>query len=149
MLETGMIEPHARDLLTDCFADFKGYFEGSQQLVQEPREFFCCIHRCFRLEDELAAMEARAVQESIDESVPRLIAATQEAIQALQITEIEVGCDDPCMICLEELEPSTTVIKRMPCCSHLFHGDCIEQWLNTSHLCPWCRFPMPISAEED
>ncbi|GKU87045.1 hypothetical protein SLEP1_g1500 [Rubroshorea leprosula] len=69
MLETGMIEPCGKDLLTHCLSDFKGYFEGNQRLAQEPREFFCCIHRCFRLEDELAAMESRVVQESMDKNV--------------------------------------------------------------------------------
>ncbi|KAK8571664.1 hypothetical protein V6N13_047321 [Hibiscus sabdariffa] len=48
-----------------------------------------------------------------------------------------------CMICLEKLGSSKTkVVTSMPC-SHLFHGDCIEKWLNTSCLCPLCRFSVP------
>ncbi|XP_021299775.1 probable E3 ubiquitin-protein ligase HIP1 [Herrania umbratica] len=46
-----------------------------------------------------------------------------------------------CVICLEELKVGSDA-SRMPC-SHIFHGDCIEEWLKQSHYCPLCRFEMP------
>ncbi|KAK7849382.1 e3 ubiquitin-protein ligase rduf1 [Quercus suber] len=30
----------------------------------------------------------------------------------------------------------------MPC-SHIFHRQCIVEWLNNSHCCPICLFKMP------
>ncbi|XWS57100.1 hypothetical protein CRYUN_Cryun09bG0142500 [Craigia yunnanensis] len=50
------------------------------------------------------------------------------------------------MICIEKLS-SETEVTSMPC-SHLFHGHCIEEWLNTSHQCPLCRFPMPTEGDD-
>ncbi|KAM5571685.1 hypothetical protein ABKV19_011996 [Rosa sericea] len=29
-------------------------------------------------------------------------------------------------------------------CSHLYHEDCIFQWLAKSQLCPLCRHSMPV-----
>ncbi|PRQ17118.1 putative transcription factor C2H2 family [Rosa chinensis] len=29
-------------------------------------------------------------------------------------------------------------------CSHLYHEDCIFQWLVTSPLCPMCRYSVPV-----
>ncbi|KAK6120588.1 hypothetical protein DH2020_045666 [Rehmannia glutinosa] len=46
-----------------------------------------------------------------------------------------------CSICLEDF---TEGLISMPC-SHVFHGDCITQWLRTSHYCPICRFEMPTN----
>ncbi|KAG5620783.1 hypothetical protein H5410_006001, partial [Solanum commersonii] len=53
------------------------------------------------------------------------------------------------MVCLEELvkkEGDHDDIVSMPC-SHMFHGECITKWLETSHYCPICRFETPM--EED
>ncbi|XP_038980605.1 phosphatidylinositol 4-phosphate 5-kinase 6-like isoform X1 [Phoenix dactylifera] len=41
----------------------------------------------------------------------------------------------------EDLEVGVEV-TAMPC-SHEFHRTCLGKWLEKSHLCPLCRFPMP------
>ncbi|KAE8714539.1 putative Winged-helix DNA-binding transcription factor family protein [Hibiscus syriacus] len=95
--------------------------------------------------DELAA--ARAMELSMREA-PKLVPATKESIKALKKVKLVEGYGDgiECMICMEKLVRSKTeVVTSMPC-SHLFHGDCIERWLSTGHLCPLCRFPMPTDA---
>lgn len=56
-----------------------------------------------------------------------------------------------CAICLDELKKKKKIKKKinggfdlqMPCL-HVFHGDCIQEWLKKSHYCPICRFQMPV-----
>ncbi|KAH7570136.1 hypothetical protein JRO89_XS05G0051500 [Xanthoceras sorbifolium] len=48
-----------------------------------------------------------------------------------------------CSICLEEVEVGSYGTS-MPC-SHVFHGDCIVEWLKQSHYCPVCRYEMPTN----
>ncbi|KDP32866.1 hypothetical protein JCGZ_12158 [Jatropha curcas] len=55
--------------------------------------------------------------------------------------------DFMCAICLKEFEGGEE-IRRMPCL-HVYHGDCIVRWLKNSHLCPSCRFPMPVCKVVD
>ncbi|KAK8548435.1 hypothetical protein V6N13_054757 [Hibiscus sabdariffa] len=96
-----------------------------------------------------AESEATAMELSMREE-PRLVPAAKESIQALKKVKLAEGYGDnggiECMICMEKLVQSEReVVTSMPC-SHLFHGECIERWLSTSHLCPLCRFPMPTDA---
>jgi hypothetical protein len=30
-------------------------------------------------------------------------------------------------------------VVRFPGCGHLYHRDCLLQWLESSHICPLCR----------
>ncbi|KAF5749035.1 hypothetical protein HS088_TW04G00996 [Tripterygium wilfordii] len=89
--------------------------------------------------DEHGEIE-RAIGESVRESV-KFRPASKESIEGL--LRIEDSCEvNECVICLEELLVGVEV-TRMPC-GHVFHGDCIVRWLETSHLCPLCRYQMPF-----
>lgn len=44
--------------------------------------------------------------------------------------------EDPCVICHEEMTPTTT---RTLDCSHRFHDECIRKWLKEQSTCPNCR----------
>jgi hypothetical protein len=43
-----------------------------------------------------------------------------------------------CSICLSELCNDSTPVQ-MRSCSHLFHRDCIQTWINVRRTCPLCR----------
>uniref|UniRef100_A0A182RIE4 RING-type domain-containing protein n=1 Tax=Anopheles funestus TaxID=62324 RepID=A0A182RIE4_ANOFN len=44
---------------------------------------------------------------------------------------------EKCTICLSQFEIDNDV-RRLPC-MHLFHKDCVDQWLVTNKHCPICR----------
>mmetsp|Transcript_17255 Transcript_17255/g.24384 ORF Transcript_17255/g.24384 Transcript_17255/m.24384 type:complete len:227 (-) Transcript_17255:605-1285(-) len=43
-----------------------------------------------------------------------------------------------CVICMESYENSDTVIFSEKC-THIFHEDCLLQWLENHDDCPYCR----------
>ena len=45
---------------------------------------------------------------------------------------------DKCTICLSEFEVEEDV-RRLPC-MHLFHVECVDQWLGQNKRCPICRY---------
>lgn len=51
-----------------------------------------------------------------------------------------------CPICLDEYELNDQVCSKG--CNHLYHRDCLEQWLHQKgHKCPYCRKTMISDAE--
>ena len=70
--------------------------------------------------------------------------ATQEAIEANTLPykyTKSIKCEDngpeKCTICLCDFEEQEDV-RRLPC-MHLFHIECVDQWLPTNKRCPICR----------
>ena len=53
-------------------------------------------------------------------------------------TEEEEEEGDKCTICLSEFEVDEDV-RRLPC-FHLFHVECVYQWLGQNKRCPICRY---------
>ncbi|KMT13065.1 hypothetical protein BVRB_4g087040 [Beta vulgaris subsp. vulgaris] len=44
-----------------------------------------------------------------------------------------------CSICLREGYEDDDMCKILPECDHVFHSECIDQWLNKKQSCPVCR----------
>jgi len=93
---------------------------------------------------------SRTDEEMIEESMQFIntTPASNEAISSLK------ACSLPrdCCICMQrfhdELEEgggddSDDVKVSTMACGHIFHHDCIIKWLQTSHVCPLCRYAMP------
>ncbi|XP_067941335.1 E3 ubiquitin-protein ligase arkadia-A-like isoform X2 [Watersipora subatra] len=55
--------------------------------------------------------------------------------------------DDKCTICISEYETDENV-RRLPCL-HLFHRDCVDQWLNSNKRCPMCRVDIEATIPEE
>ncbi|GMN32494.1 hypothetical protein TIFTF001_003708 [Ficus carica] len=47
-----------------------------------------------------------------------------------------------CVICMEEVTIGSQLTTRLPC-SHLFHGDCLSQWLLRNQSCPLSCHKLP------
>ncbi|XP_047055444.1 E3 ubiquitin-protein ligase EL5-like [Lolium rigidum] len=50
----------------------------------------------------------------------------------------EEGAAAECAVCLGEVDKGDSV-RRMPLCLHVFHTECIDQWLRSHATCPICR----------
>ncbi|CAL5203870.1 unnamed protein product [Lathyrus oleraceus] len=75
----------------------------------------------------------------------QFVPASKEAIESLEKLKIEDGdAIEKCSVCQFEFNVGMEIAK-MPC-NHLYHQECIVQWLGTSHMCPMCRYPMPTST---
>ncbi|KAF7843736.1 E3 ubiquitin-protein ligase RING1-like [Senna tora] len=80
-----------------------------------------------------------------------MIPASQEAIESLNtamvkgdVNDVAIIDGDYCCICFEEYHDEEVEISIMPC-HHVYHNNCIVEWLKISHLCPLCRFEMPMN----
>ncbi|RVW35537.1 Polynucleotide 5'-hydroxyl-kinase NOL9 [Vitis vinifera] len=93
-------------------------------------------------EDESDEIMAEVMRSSLNDVTDLSVPATRDSIEALEKIKFEeVNSTDKCIICLEEFATESEV-SRMPC-SHIYHEDCIIEWLERSHMCPLCRFKMP------
>lgn len=52
---------------------------------------------------------------------------------------IQIPNGDRCLICLGDYEAAEE-LRQLTKCAHVFHRDCIDQWLTTGrNSCPLCR----------
>ncbi|KAL2484590.1 RING-type domain-containing protein [Abeliophyllum distichum] len=77
----------------------------------------------------------------------KMVPASTEAILLLPKKEMNYknrGDEvESCTVCLEDI-PTGVEVSTLPCL-HIFHSNCISEWLKRSHYCPICRFEMPIA----
>jgi hypothetical protein len=49
---------------------------------------------------------------------------------------------DICIICTENFESKDKIVQLKCNTSHIFHFDCIRQWINKKPICPICRYDL-------
>ena len=49
-----------------------------------------------------------------------------------------------CVVCLSEFQIGD-IISALPCC-HVFHTECIKNWLKNELSCPVCKFEVTLSS---
>lgn len=101
------------------------------------------------------------INRGLDESVIRAIPILKfkkrrdgEGQNDRVFTEGEENSSQECSVCLNEFQEEEK-LRVIPNCSHLFHIDCIDIWLQNNANCPLCRTrvscyasfpPDPVSA---
>ena len=50
--------------------------------------------------------------------------------------------DEECSLCLEEF-CGDGLVQTLPQCTHIFHMECVHDWLARNATCPKCREPIP------
>lgn len=64
------------------------------------------------------------------------------AVSAMTANTTATDYQPTCPICLEDYENRITIIRELPC-GHIFHPDCIDEFLSEiSSLCPICKTSM-------
>ncbi|GMN64772.1 hypothetical protein TIFTF001_033852 [Ficus carica] len=102
-----------------------------------------------QFERELTAAAAAAEQSFVESAAEfGSVPAAESAVEALENFRYQRSCEDEdilnlmmCVICMEEVMIGSHV-TRMPC-SHVYHSDCVLEWLHENHTCPLCRFKLP------
>ncbi len=56
-------------------------------------------------------------------------------------------CSTECSICIDTFSQTSDVIQLE--CNHVFHDECIKQWLKTSKTCPVCRKSVNITISDE
>lgn len=90
---------------------------------------FFCLTKCF------AALHERRIQEAVHRS-----------IRPLEFSEALGELD--CPICLAAFQEGQKLLQIN--CKHLFHEDCLMEWIRVNQTCPNCRFSIfePLEREE-
>jgi hypothetical protein len=71
----------------------------------------------------------------VEEEINWFIPAAKSSIEELEMVKVEEVAQ--CVICFEDFN----VGVRLPC-SHMFHANCIHDWLVVGNSCPLCRFQL-------
>lgn len=79
----------------------------------------------------------------LDEAVIRLIPVIH--YRAEENKESEERSFTECSVCLNEFREKEK-LRIIPNCSHVFHIDCIDVWLQNNANCPLCRTSISLST---
>ncbi|KAL6146536.1 hypothetical protein ACLB2K_057214 [Fragaria x ananassa] len=85
---------------------------------------------------------------TLDPNLPNWIPASRSFIQGLEPVPFDndiIARSPYCTVCLEDFEQQGP-ITQLPC-THHFHLHCIVQCLEVNHMCPLCRYEMPIDQD--
>ena len=86
------------------------------------------------LEERLGNVNRGASQEVIEQNT---LPHTYKKVTKNADADVDDNLQEKCTICLSEFEDGEDV-RRLPC-MHLFHIECVDQWLVTNKKCPICR----------
>ena len=72
--------------------------------------------------------------------------ASKKAIEEMKVCKgSELTYKSDCQICFETFTDQDEAIMEMPC-QHLYHKDCLMDWLTKKNTCPVCR--KEVEADE-
>lgn len=76
-------------------------------------------------------------QTQIDNSLDEF-SLTEETLNAMK-NDSDTSSNDLCSICLSKFRVNN-ILRQLPCDgNHIFHKNCIDNWLETNQTCPHCR----------
>ncbi|KAK7268750.1 hypothetical protein RIF29_21458 [Crotalaria pallida] len=97
-----------------------------------------------RREDPSPIYSPATEPRGLDESIIRLIPLIQYKTPH-QEEEGSGGDKKECAVCLNEFQEDEK-LRIIPNCSHVFHIDCIDVWLQNNANCPLCRTSISFTS---
>ncbi|UJR36294.1 hypothetical protein I4U23_029023 [Adineta vaga] len=82
-----------------------------------------------------------------DNQVLSISRANIDQLPNITITPSNLTINPSCAICLENFDPSIEV-KQLPICHHIFHMNCLTEWLLRHGNCPMCRTRILSNQQE-
>ncbi|XP_062002861.1 E3 ubiquitin-protein ligase ATL31-like [Rosa rugosa] len=83
---------------------------------------------------------ARGLDSSVIDTFPTL---EYKVVKGLKIGKGALEC----AVCLNEFEDDET-LRLIPKCDHVFHPECIDEWLASHTTCPVCRANLEPQADD-
>mmetsp|Transcript_17541 Transcript_17541/g.24179 ORF Transcript_17541/g.24179 Transcript_17541/m.24179 type:complete len:230 (-) Transcript_17541:16-705(-) len=96
-------------------------------------------------EDMVSTREVQSSNEEVSFKDEQCV-ATHTKDEKLTHDVEKCESDSTCVICLSPYEVGDNIVTTRNC-SHVFHRECISQWLQKSVECPYCRTEL-VSKEE-
>jgi E3 ubiquitin-protein ligase ATL6/9/15/31/42/55 len=84
---------------------------------------------------------ARGLDASVIDTFPTL---EYKVVKGLKIGKGALEC----AVCLNEFEDDET-LRLIPKCDHVFHPECIDEWLASHTTCPVCRANLAPQPGDD
>lgn len=75
-------------------------------------------------------------------------ASTLRNLPRVKVTGYDIAANESpeCSVCLDDLQIGALAL-RIPC-GHLFHEECVKEWLKKSNECPVCRWELPTDDRD-
>lgn len=83
--------------------------------------------------------------------VSRVNGSSTPTQSTMRLDNVDESTDNniECAVCLDDIEVLDENHNRVTlACNHLFHSECIGQWLERHHNCPICRAEIPEKESE-
>ncbi|KAK3240963.1 hypothetical protein CYMTET_49231 [Cymbomonas tetramitiformis] len=93
------------------------------------------VPQIYRAQEEAAQADDGSKTRDLDVEMLELVTIHLKATE-----EICADCDR-CSICLAGIEPGDS-LRQICACDHVFHVECIDDWLRRNLTCPLCRVPL-------
>ncbi|KAL3517689.1 hypothetical protein ACH5RR_020278 [Cinchona calisaya] len=99
-------------------------------------------------EDLLMAYSPSLPTRGLDEMLIREIPTFQYNRTDQGNDESSSSSLNKCVVCLNEFQDQDT-LRLLPKCSHAFHLDCVDIWLQNNSNCPLCRTSISCNTTRD
>mmetsp|Transcript_51085 Transcript_51085/g.143827 ORF Transcript_51085/g.143827 Transcript_51085/m.143827 type:complete len:281 (+) Transcript_51085:76-918(+) len=103
------------------------------------------LHAHLEMVEGLHESMRRAMDASTEEAArPQLNPAPPEVLEAIEPVQLDghtlksMRQTAQCVVCCADFEAGEE-LSQLPGCGHLFHRDCVLQWLGRASNCPICR----------